>query len=183
MKKMRTLFEQNESFKVIDKLRDENKFILEDNYSVYRKRDGTSILIKNNIMYKRYDANELKGKKIPENSIPCQEHPAPSGSFPVWVRCKREDPSDKFHFEAFDKKYSWDNGTYELCGPKINGNKEDLSSHILIFHKSEKLEIGDLSFRGIEEYFKRNLIEGLVIENNENGLMTKIRRKDYGLKW
>lgn len=183
MKKMKTLFNQDERYKVISELRAENSFVLDGDYSVYRKRDGTSVMIEDNQMYRRYDANEKKGRKIPKGSIHCQTEPAPNGSFPVWVGVKSDEPSDKFHIQAFNQQKHWLDGTYELCGEKINGNKENIQGVKLIKHDSEEIKGLELTFDGVKEYLTDNVIEGLVIKDNKTGLMTKIRRKDYGMTW
>ena len=180
MKKMKTLFKQDDNYKVIDILRDENKFINKKDYTIYRKRDGTSTMIKDNELYKRYDANLKKGRKLPKEYIACQDTPTPNGSFPVWIKVIE---NDKYHLEAFAKKDTWENGTYELCGEKVNGNKENIKGHVLIPHNSEEIKDLELTFKGIREYFENNNIEGLVIKDNKTGFMTKIRRIDYGMKW
>ena len=180
MRKMRTLFEQNSKYEVIPVLRVQNEFILSGDYTVYRKRDGTSTMIKDNELYKRYDANVKKGRKVPDGAIPCQDEPGPTGSFPVWVKVES---NDKYHLEAFAKQDVWEDGTYELCGEKINGNKENLVGHILIPHNSEVIEDVELDFNSIRDYLTENVMEGFVIKDNKTGLMTKIRRKDFGLDW
>lgn len=183
MKKMRTLFEQDRDFKVIPKLRDENYFVISGNFEASIKRDGTSVMIKDNIMYKRYDANANKGRQVPSNAILCQEEPTPNGSFPVWIPVNQVNPADKYHIEAFAKQDIWENGTYELCGPAIGSNKEKLDELVLFKHGSEIVEFDEVNFEVIKEYLKNNFIEGLIFKDTETGLMTKIRRKDFGLPW
>lgn len=180
MKKMRTLFKQDENFKVINEIRESNLFVLDGDFSVSLKRDGTSVFIKDNIMHKRYDANEKKGRKIPEGAIFCQDKPGPTGSFPVWIPVS---PKDKYHLEAFNKKEKWKDGTYELCGPRINGNKENLGEHILIKHGEETVEIDSVDFDYLKEFLREREIEGLIFKNLKNGEMSKLRRKDFGFEW
>ena len=175
MKKMKTLFEQDENYKVIPVLR---KKI--DNYSVSVKKDGTSCMIKDNVLYKRYDANRKKGRKLPNENIECQEKPNHNGSFPVWVKINE---NDKYHIEAFLEKVFWENGTYELCGVKINGNKENIQGHKLLKHGDEQVYGINLNFEEIKEYLTNNYIEGLIIKDESDGELFKIRRKDFGLKW
>ena len=180
---MKTLFEQDDRYKVINKLRPENDFINDGCFDVHVKRDGTSCLIKDNSIYRRYDANESKGRSIPEGSISCQDEPAPNGSFPVWIKVVKGDPEDKHYNEAISAKDNWEDGTYELCGPKINGNRDKFENLILVKHDSEKLLNINLEFDAIKAYFEDNYIEGFVITDKKTGLKTKIRRIDYGLSW
>lgn len=72
-------------------------------------------------------------------------------------------------------------GTYECCGPKINGNPENLPDHILIKHGAEILDVPRTK-KGIHEFLKNNNIEGIVFAHPD-GRMCKIRRADFGLKW
>ena len=180
MKKMLTLFEQNEQREVINQLRESNQFLLTGDFTASIKRDGTSVFVKNGQLYKRYDANEKKGRKIPENAIVCQSEPAPNGSFPVWIPVIE---SDKFHLEAFNKQDSWDDGTYELVGPKVNGNKDGYSEHLLIKHGYEIVDLESVDYEYLKQWIESHQLEGLVFKCNKTGLMTKLRRKDFKFKW
>lgn len=176
MMKMQTLFEQDEKYRVLPKLRANIK-----NYEVYHKRDGTSCMIKDNKLYKRYNANLRKGRKIPNGAILCQEEPSPvNGDFPVWIPITKK---DYYHQHAFDYRETWEDGTYELCGEKINGNKENINGHILIPHNSEPILGIKLEYDFIKEYLSDRNIEGLVIKDLDTDIMYKIRRKDFGFKW
>ena len=144
-------------------------------------------MVKNNILYKRYDCkiNLETGqykKPIPKNAISCQEADMITGHHPHWIPCGRKTPADKYHFEAFDKKDCWIDGTYELCGPKINGNKEKLEEHILIKHGNAILDLQDFSFESIKLFLSdiENDIEGIVFYGY-GGKMCKIRKVDFGI--
>lgn len=87
-----------------------------------RKYDGTACAIIDGLLYKRYDVK--KGKAVPKFAIPCQEPDHITGHWPHWVLCQRDNPADKYHFEGLDNLDRKEDGTYELCGPKIQGNPE-----------------------------------------------------------
>lgn len=76
-------------------------------------------MIKDGEIYARYDVK--KGRKAPNDFIAAQNPDAITGHWPGWVRCDRNNPNYKYHFEAMDNYpyLSVANGTYELCGPKI----------------------------------------------------------------
>lgn len=137
-------------------------------------------------------------KNVPDGAIPCQEPDPITGHWPHWIKCERKNPEDKYHFEAFDKLieyYSSDcwsdidkpnrfDGTYELCGPKLQGNPEKLMSHVLIKHGSEILtDCTNFSFNGLKEYLSNPEldIEGIVF-HHKDGRMCKIRKCDFGIK-
>jgi len=195
MKKMTTLFKKtDDQSKVIDELREENRWVLE-NSTAYRKWDGTACAIINGKLYKRYDAkiNKKTGKRKipPANSIACQEPDEITGHQPYWTPVLDENKSDKRMLDAFNKivdtkilsKYpSKYDGTYEFCGPKVNGNPEQLKEHVLIPHKEEKLDIVDYSFAGLKQYLTDINIEGIVFWNKNNDKKCKIRKTDFNIK-
>lgn len=175
MKKMQTLFEQDEKYKVLPKLRLDIK-----NYTMSVKKDGTSCMIKDNQLYKRYDANQIKGRQLPKEYIACQDKPNYNGSFPVWIKV---DETDHYHHEAFNRIDNWEDGTYELCGPKVNGNREGLFAHCLLKHGDETILGLSLDYDDIKNYLEKNNIEGIVIKDEDTGIMYKIRKIDFGMKW
>ena len=184
MKKISTLFKKdpNNLGRIINEINPENNWVLNGEGIATRKFDGTSVAIINGDLYKRYDVK--KGRVVPENAIPCQDADALSGHHPHWLLCERSKHEDRYFFEAFDRLSEVVDGTYELCGPKIQGNPEGLENHVLIPHGKEIIEIADFSF----EAFKTLLtdqdvnIEGIVFHHISDGRMCKIRKKDFGVK-
>jgi hypothetical protein len=72
-------------------------------------------------------------------------------------------------------------GTYELCGPKINGNPEGYERHTLIRHA--EAEIVDmpspLTYDWLAEWMPSLAYEGIVW-HAPDGRMVKLKRKDFG---
>ena len=180
MKKISTLFKKNPENlgRVIDEINPENEWALTEGVAT-RKFDGTAAAIINGELYKRYDVK--KGKQVHEGAIPCQEPDEITGHWPHWVKCKRENPEDKYFFEAFDKKEFKSDATYELCGTKINGNRENITGHYLLRHGIDRLYVDDRSFDGIKKYLTDNDFEGIVF-HHPDGRMCKIRKSDFGIK-
>ena len=123
-------------------------------------------------------------KNVPENAIPCQEPDSITGHWPHWVKCDRKNPEDKWHFIAFDALENKEDGTYELCGERINGNKEHILGYVLIKHGIETLSVTDFSFEGLKKYLSNPEldIEGIVFHHKIDGRMCKIRKCDFGIK-
>jgi hypothetical protein len=146
-----------------------------------RKFDGTCCLFQGGRLYKRYDAKH--GKTPPPDFIPAQDPDPTTGHWPGWVPARQDDPADRWHLEAL-QSVGADNlteGTYELCGPKINGNPEGFDIHVLIPHGKEILD-APRDFDGLREYFRtHNNIEGIVW-HHPDGRMVKIKLKDFGIK-
>lgn len=184
MRKISTLYKKNKEDmgRVTQELNENNSWVFESGIPT-RKYDGTSCAIIGGVLYKRYDAK--RGKKPPKDSIPCQDADMLSGHHPHWVLCNRLNAADKYHFEAFDKLKVIKDGTYELCGPKVNGNKEKFTEHVLIPHGTEILDIRDFTYVGLENFLKdpKNDIEGIVFHDSKGtGKMCKIRKTDFGIK-
>lgn len=184
MKKISTLYKKdpNDLGRVINEINPENAWIFESGIPT-RKFDGTACMLLNGELYKRYDAKH--GKKVPENAIPCQEPDSITGHFPHWIKCNRKDPSDKWHFEALDNiPFDLEDGTYELCGEKLQGNPESLKGHWFFKHGCEIVPISDFSFEGLKDYLSKdeNDIEGIVFHDSKSDKMCKIRKCDFGIK-
>ena len=187
MKKISTLFKKdpNDLGRVINEVDPENSWALTEGVAT-RKFDGTACAIIGGELYKRYDVkrNKKTGEfpPVPDGAIPCQEPDAITGHWPHWVKCDRTKPEDNYHFEAFDETTSWEDGTYELCGVRVNGNNEKLSVHKLIRHGKFNLSGNfDRTFAGIRFFLKNIDIEGLVF-HHPDGRMCKIRKSDFGFK-
>lgn len=73
-------------------------------------------------------------------------------------------------------------GTYELCGEKVQGNPENIVGHVLIPHGKDVLDITDLSFEGLRQYLEVTDIEGIVFHDKLSDKMCKIRKSDFGIK-
>ncbi len=141
------------------------------------KYDGTSCRIKDGVLYRRYDAK--KGKTPPEGWEPCEPAPDPAtGHWPGWFPVG-DDPSGKWHREAFDATLP--DGTYELVGPKIQGDRYKLERHELWRHGADVVEV-ERTREALVDWLTRHEQEGLVFHHSD-GRMAKLRRKDFGIEW
>ena len=144
-----------------------------------RKFDGTCCLVREGKLYKRYDAK--KGRTPPANFEPAQDYDTITGHMPGWVPI-REGPEDRWHREAFDQlPFAPQDGTYELCGPKVQGNPEQFDTHVLIRHGIEIIDDAPRTFDALRAFFGAYKIEGIVW-HHPDGRMVKIKGKDFGIK-
>jgi len=181
MKKISTLFKKdpNNLARVTEEVDLQNQWVMDGEGVATRKWDGTACAIINGALYKRYDVK--KGKQVPNGAIPCQEPDKTTGHWPHWVRCLRSDPQDKYHIEAFDVLSDDRDGTYELIGPKVNGNRERKSSHVLMRHGNIEYPMKLRGFWLLKGFLEAHDIEGLVF-HHPDGRMCKIRAKDFGIQ-
>lgn len=146
-----------------------------------QKFDGTCCLISLGVLYKRYEVK--RGKTSPDNFESASSVDPNTGKQQGWVPVG-DGPEDKYHREAFQGQA---NGTYELCGPKVQGNPEQLKSHVLLRHgdvmaNSPLLQsVVPRSFNELAAYFEGVNIEGIVWHHSD-GRMVKIKAKDFGIK-
>lgn len=147
-----------------------------------RKWDGTCCMIKDGEYYKRYDVK--KGKQPPEGFIPAQEPDPITGHWPGWIKVNNG-PEDKYFREAYDPSnpltMRLDDGTYELVGPKINGNIEGFTKHLLIEHGIDEFIVNPRTFDEIKDFLTYEDVEGIVW-HHADGRMVKIKAKDFGIK-
>ncbi len=145
------------------------------------KIDGTACLVKDGVLYKRYDAK--KGRTPPVDFTPAQEPDPVTGHWPGWVPCKETDPGDKWHWEAWRKSGGLADGTYELIGPKVAGNPYRYTEHCFIRHGLWHFDDDPpCDFNGLREFFRTHLVEGIVW-HHPDGRMVKIKTRDFGLPW
>lgn len=165
-------------------------------WTATRKWDGTACAIIGGRLYKRYDAKvDASGKpkkKVPGEFIPCGDPDPVTGHWPGWVPVE---PHDYWHQEAWERLMRYYIGigsvtppdwTYELCGPKINGNPEGLPFHALIPHGRTAYPDAPVEYEKLKVWLQTRTphIEGLVWWENgqvQESRKVKIKMVDLGL--
>jgi len=144
-----------------------------------QKYDGTSCLVRAGKLYKRRELRQ--GDKVPADfeSAGTDEN---TGKTVGWVPVG-EGPEDCYHREAFVMQAELPDGTYELVGPKVQGNKDHYGHHCLVSHEraAQYLDV-PRNFEDLKGWLAIHNIEGLVW-HHPDGRMAKIKRRDFGLKW
>jgi hypothetical protein len=141
-----------------------------------RKFDGTCCMVREGRLYKRYDAQ--RGKTPPPGFEPAQEPDAATGHWPGWIAVG-DGPEDRWHREALAAAVQpLADGTYELCGPKVQGNPDGFEAHVLVLHGAEVLADCPRDFEGLKAYLLARSIEGVVWHHPE-GAMVKIKKRDF----
>lgn len=154
------------------------------------KYDGTSCMIRDGKLYKR---QEFKADQTPPADFEEVGHDEETGKRVGW-RPVGDGPEDKWHRAAFELLVEtedgtadvvWDNGTYELLGPKIQGNPEGLAAHVLIRHGGGMAGAFTTEvprdFELLKAWLADRDIEGIVF-HHPDGRMAKIKLRDFGLK-
>jgi hypothetical protein len=195
MKKMPCLFVRKfhgpRDFTLTEQVTPGCEWVLAGEGVATRKWDGTACMLKDGVLFKRYDAK--KDRKTgeyrlpPPGAISCGEPDPVTGHWPHWIPVGDE-PESKWHREAWDASGYCNaflpDGTYELCGPAINGNPESLATHCFFRHGDKVLaeHSGLRSFGELRRFLEGTLWEGIVF-HHPDGRMCKIRRHDFGFPW
>ncbi len=179
MKKIPTIFKRNpENMRdVLNEPHLDCKWVFDGDGVATRKYDGTCVRIEDDEYFKRREVKN--GKNIPVGFIE-EQFDQNTGKRVGWVPVDSNSKEDKWHIEAFDP--SLPNGTYELVGPKIQGNPENCEKHMLVKHSDVEIykEV-PRTFDGIASWLKDKNIEGIVF-HHPDGRMGKIKKRDFGQK-
>jgi len=156
MKKIISLFQRNyEGDRLVrDEVVPGAEWVLAGEGEATRKFDGTCCMIRGGVLFKRYDAK--KGKTPPAGFEAAQEADPITGHHPGWVPVGDE-PDSRFHREAMHPALA--DGTYELVGPKIQGNPDGFNAHTLIPHGEMKLPDAPRTFSELKAYLEPLKIE------------------------
>lgn len=174
-------FEGNRSL-VTRQINSECQWVLDGEGQPTEKSDGTACMVRDGQLFARFDRK--RGKPAPPDWEACQPECDPvTGHWPGWVPV-RDEPQFKWHREALEGIFGcpMPDGTYELVGPRINGNPHGLVQHHLLRHGHHALEGVPRDFDGIREWLSTHVMEGIVW-HHADGRMAKIKASDFGLKW
>lgn len=198
MKKIISLFQRNYDGDglVRDEIVPGAEWVVAGEGQATRKFDGTCCLVRGGKLFKRYDAKN--GKTPPPGWEAAQEPDSITGHHPGWLPVG-DGPADQWHRQAWANQPGLPDGTYELCGPKVQSDAErkfrlyeqpDPMMHILIPHGYfvyASYQEGCLSdacprtFARLRRWFVGKNIEGIVW-HHPDGRMVKIKKRDFGLK-
>lgn len=190
MKKIPTIFERDwegDRSRVLDHPVPGCEWVFNGEGVATRKYDGTAVAVIEGNVFKRHEVRP--GKEAPAGFIRVESDtmtekivgwvPAGDGPEDKWLRQSVEDyPHDVLPFPAT----TLPDGTYELVGPKIQGNPEHFSEHWLLPHGDMMFaEAIPRTFEGIRDFLEREDIEGIVF-HHPDGRMAKIKARDFGIK-
>lgn len=144
-----------------------------------RKFDGTCVLIRDGEMFGR---REIKRGGVAPAGFDPVDHDEATGKIVGWVPID-DSPEWRWHREALSdgRPDMMPNGTYELCGPKVQGNPEGFSEHILVPHGADRLDEDPRDFDAIVDFLSRHSFEGIVWRHPD-GRRAKIKRRDFALQ-
>lgn len=186
MKKIPTLFvrDPNDRRYVTDEVTPGCEWVLAGEGVPTRKYDGTCVMLDAEGAW--WARREIKPGKTPPDGFWPEQHDEVTGKTVGWEPIGSS-PFVKFFDEAVKHLDSRETGTYELIGPKINGNPEKVSQHELVRHADADVP-SKLLREGFEDgsafapqalvwYLGQQGWEGLVW-HHPDGRMAKLKARD-----
>ena len=185
MKKIPTIFDRDwnsDRSRVVDIPHPDCAWVFAGEGTATIKLDGTCCMVRDGALYKRREIKKADLIARAPAGFEVADTDELTGKVIGWVPVG-DGPEDQYHREAFDG-VGLDDGTYELVGPKIQGNPEKSDSHVLWNHNDPVLIVpGDVprTFDMLRAWLRSRDIEGLVFHHHD-GRMAKIKLRDFGLK-
>lgn len=178
MKKIPTMFMRSEDRRsVVDEVTPGCEWVLAGEGRATRKWDGICVVIEPGEVYVRREVKP--GGERPEGFVEL-EFDETTGKT-VGLEPAEQSGFWKFVIEAIGLD-PWPKGSYELCGPKINGNPEQMPRHVLLRHGDDHISTDDdppRDFAGLRDYLLvRAPMEGIVF-HHPDGRMAKIKWRDF----
>jgi hypothetical protein len=181
VKKIPTLFQRTDDRRFVrDEVTPGCEWVLNGEGVATRKYDGTCVSWQDGDWWFRREVKP--GSEPPEGWVE-EDHDAVTGKRVGWEPAR---PSSGFILmlrDAIDHTLTFGQdipeGTYELCGPKINKNPEGYTTHVLIKHSdAEVLDDTPWTFDGLADWLSRSTFEGIVW-HHPDGRMVKLKRRDF----
>jgi hypothetical protein len=184
MKKIPTIFERDwegDRSRVLDEVVPGCMWVIAGEGVATRKYDGTACLVEDGKLWKRRE--QRAGTGAPPEDFRLVEHDLTTDKIIGWVPVG-DGPDDKWYREALNNAGGiggLPDGTYELLGPKVQGNPERFEQHTLLRHVDAEPYIVPRTYAGMRDLLKELDVEGFVF-HHPDGRMAKIKARDFGIK-
>lgn len=201
MKKIPTMFERDwngDRSRVLDVPAAGCEWVFAGEGIPTRKYDGTCCMVRDGLLFKRHEVKTLDKAGRPLEVIrepvgfEAIDRDPETGKITGWVPVG-DGPEDKWHREALAHATFGGRllaaGTYELLGPKVQGNPEHEPEHRLLAHADAArflpVATGAVprTYAALADWFARHPrdVEGIVF-HHPDGRMAKIKGRDFGIK-
>jgi hypothetical protein len=184
MRKIPTVFKRDpdDMSRVLREVNPVAQWVLDGEGVPTRKFDGTCVLLSS-----LNDSGEGVGGWWARREVkPGKPMPTPywieeadpnTGKTVGWVPIGESSFVKPFEEAVGDFEHVFSPGTYELCGPKVNGNPEGFDRHALVRHGDWHLKDVPLDYDGLRDWLLAHDFEGIVW-HHADGRMAKLKRRD-----
>ena len=182
MKKIPTLFDRdwsNPRHPIVDTPNPLCAWVFAGEGKATRKWDGTCCKVQDGRLWKR---RELRPGEAEPVGFTLEQRDAATGKAVGWMPVG-DGAEDRWHNEAWAAVGgTLPDGTYELLGPKVQGNPDAAAAHCLEPHATAPVVPGcPRTFEGSRAFLSGRDMEGVVF-HHPDGRMAKIKLRDFGLK-
>lgn len=195
MNKIPTLFQRDpaDRGRLLPEVSPGCEWVLAGQGHATRKWDGTACLVRDGRLYRRA---MVKPPRPDPPGFELAQHDFVTGKRFGWVPVTGG-PDERWHLEGWANLHALAahhpdylgetpaNGTYELVGPRVNGNPDGFATHELIFHgwARSHVELADLdacprTFHELAAWLGARPYEG-VVWHHPDGRMAKAKRRDF----
>jgi hypothetical protein len=173
VKKIPTVFvrDENDRAHVTNEVTPGCEWVLAGEGVPTRKYDGTCMMLDGEHWWARREVKA--GKSEPDGFVPTETDEV-TGKTVGWEPVGQS-PFKKFWQEAVN--LDLEPGTYELVGPKINGNPEGFEHHTLIAH-ADAVVLGAGAPDDLIAFCRHKGWEG-VVWHHPDGRMAKLKNRDF----
>jgi Family of unknown function (DUF5565) len=153
------------------------EWVLAGEGSATRKYDGTCVLIRHDeTLVKAFARREVKAGKQPPTGFVLIETDETTGKSVGW------EPAEQSGYAKYIAEVltNWEaNGTYELVGPKVQGNPEHEETHRLVPHGAFVIADAPRDFDGLRDYLTDNFPFEGIVWHHPDGRMAKLKVRDF----
>lgn len=185
MQKIPTLFRRDpdDMKRVLREVNPECQWVLDGEGEPTRKYDGTCVML--DAAGAWWARREVKpGKTPPPNFRPVTTDEV-TGKTMGWepieqsafVKAWREAFEGDPRHDGIGGGYAY--GTYELIGPKVNGNPERADAHRLVLHDTAEVLDTPRDFDGLREWLLAHPQYEGIVWHHPDGRMAKLKRRDF----
>lgn len=175
MRKIPTVFQRDPHDRryVTSEVNPDCAWVLAGEGRATRKFDGTCTMLDDDGRW--WARREVKPGKHPPRDFRCEQIDDTTGKAVGW-----EPIAASSFWKAFQSvsETPTEPGTYELCGPKINGNPEGFARHVLVPHGQHPLPLAPRTFDALAYYLAQAPYEGIVWWHPD-GRRAKLKRRDF----
>lgn len=178
MKKIPTLFvrDPDDMRRVLREVHPDCQWVIDGEGVPTRKYDGTCVMFDGGSWWARREVKP--GKSVPGGFVKV-DYDETTGKMVGWEPIEQS-PFAKIFISALDSR-DLEAGTYELCGPKVNGNPECFPAHTIVRHGQFELD-APRDYDGLRIWLAAHDYEGIVWHRklgDPDTAMAKIKRRDF----
>ncbi|GGR59580.1 hypothetical protein GCM10010168_93000 [Actinoplanes ianthinogenes] len=178
MRKIPTVFRRDpdDRKRVLPEANPECQWVLDGEGVATRKYDGTCVLLdEDGVWWARREVRPGRTRPPGYRAVMTDEN---TGKTVGWEPIAQSSYA-ACHVEAVGRTARWAPGTYELIGPKINGNPERVAGHELVAHAdAERFDV-PRELDGLRAWILAHPEYEGIVWHHPDGRRAKLKHRDF----